>query len=307
MRTTLLTLAACLLVFQTQVAFGQASPTPRLTATTGANQPIRPDSSVQSNNFPNISVQKAMPVGDTMTATLSTSRADPPGGPGRIDIAITNANGSVPTWTGTPQGGTQGMSFFTNGIVNGNVVSDIEINGVRTPVRPNLNIKTGYLTIAAFLPDGAGGINGAPLGDWLRGHGFNDPSMLAFPDFYGADDTLYVGVDLAQWASEGFNFDATMFDRDFSVNAGRSSALPGFFFSSTALTFTETGWRTVSVYSGVATLDSMVLVGAVPLPGTTSLVALGALLMLGRGLAGSGLLTGFLSGFLNTIRPRGRR
>lgn len=289
MRTTLMAFTACLLAFQTPVVVGQASPRPPLTATTGANQTIKPDSSIQSNNFPNISVQKTMRLGDTMTATLSTSRADPPGGPGRIELPITNANGSIPTWTGTPQGGTQGMSFFTHGIVNGNVVSNIEVNGVRTPVQGNLNRKTGYLTIAAFAPDGAGGVNGAPLGDWLRGRGFIDPWMLALPDFYGSDDSLYVGVDLGQWAREGFNFDATQFGTDTTINAGRSSALPGFFFSSGALTFTEAGWQTASAYNGVATLDSMVLVGAVPLPGTFSLLALGMLLLLwARGGFGGG-------------------
>ena len=128
--------------------------TPHLTATTPATPPAYPpDQSESSRSAPSITVQKALGTGKKMVALLTTITA------GNPNSTITNANGSIPIWTGTVQAGTQGISFVVPGVVNHLPVTDLHINGVDTDTRTGLDKKLGILTILAFVDNGAGGLS----------------------------------------------------------------------------------------------------------------------------------------------------
>lgn len=268
-----------------QVAPAPKASAPRLTATDSALPKPPADSSSSNSANMRIEVQQRLDKGTRMSATLSATLPQDPGVPVVPgDSTIKNNNGTKPTWVGTVTGGNQGVAFTIPGIVNGRIVTDVVINGEKTIIPTGVKGKTRFLTLAAFIEDGFGGLKTTGLGEWLANNSYVSPAMLAIPDFTGEDvEDIYYGVDLAVWSARGFAVGEASLGTVYDIVNGLSSFFPGFVFSAGPITYNEVGFVASTPFSGIATLDAYTLVAAVPEPGTVTLVGIAvALIVFGR-------------------------
>lgn len=225
------------------------------------------DSYAMNPQNPLIRIRQRLPVGDTMNALFTSN-----------GIVITNADGSIPGYSGTVGEGTAGISFAISGIVNGKKVTDI----YQKHTDPAL--RSGILQLAALTPAplGDGGLPG--LGGWLQDNGFSRTSMFQVPDFMSSGTELYYAVDAAEWLDGGFAVPFDLPDLSFDIVNGMSSALPGVLFSTSPFMIGSGGWApTGDLYSGEVWIDSYHEMTTSPVPEPSTLGA-GALLVGGLSL-----------------------
>lgn len=231
-----------------------------------ANLVYPPDSSGMTRANPAIHVKQRLPVGDTMSATLTAN-----------NVVIKNKDGTVPEYRGTVLRGFDGIEFTAPGVVNGKVVTDIN----QTHSDPS--VGNGVLSVAAFKKqedrtEDASGFEG--LGRWLSMNGYTSDNALGVPDFIISGDIFY-GVDLSIWETAGFSELESRLGQTFTITNGRSDALPGFLFGTSAMFFNGDGWETASLFTGTVTLDSYHEF-SVPEPTSMSLFGIAAVAFLAR-------------------------
>ena len=203
---------------------------------------INPPNSIGSTRTnPSIHVKQRLPVGDTMTANITAN-----------GVVIKNKDGTVPEYRGTVPRGFDGIEFTMPGIVNGQVVTDI------FQKHSNPSVGNGILAVAAFKKEkdlAKESVEFEGLGRWLVENGYTGGNPLSVPDFIIAGDIFY-GVDLSIWGTAGFSDMESRLGQTFTITNGRSDALPGFLFGTSAMFFNGDGWETASLFSGTVTLDS---------------------------------------------------
>jgi hypothetical protein len=223
------------------------------------------DSGSFTRKNPAIHVKQRLPVGDTMRATVTAN-----------NVIIKNKDGTIPEYQGTVPRGEEGISFTLPGIANGKVVTDIHQQ------HTDPSIGTGILEVAAFK-NGQGFaedvVEAVGLGEWLSTNGYTESDALTVPDFMASSDIFY-GVDLSIWGPGGFSVNDSLLGQTFIITNGRSAALPGFLFGTSALFAGANGWETASRFSGTVTLDSYHEF-SVPEPTSAALFGLGTFALIG--------------------------
>ncbi|MDY0960971.1 PEP-CTERM sorting domain-containing protein [Massilia sp. CFBP9026] len=225
-----------------------------------------PNSSGFSRANPAIHVKQRLPVGDTMTATMTSN-----------GVVITNNDGTVPTYQETVTDVHDGVQFVMPGIVNNKIVTDI------FQTHSNPTVGNGILQAAAFNNEGEltpSLVEFEGLGGWLAENGYVSSNPLAVPDFIICGDIFY-GVDLSIWAAAGFSDMESRLGQTFAITNGRSDALPGFLFGTSAMFFNGDGWETASLFTGTVTLDSYHEFD-VPEPGSMALFGIAAIGFIAR-------------------------
>lgn len=225
-----------------------------------------PNSSESSRANPAIHVKQRLPVGDTMAATMTSD-----------GVIIRNRDGTVPTYQETVSEGYDGIQFVMPGIVNDKVVTDI------FQIHSNPEVGFGVLQVAAFRNENdltPSLVEFDGLGSWLAENGYVSGNPLAVPDFIICGDIFY-GVDLSIWAAAGFSDMESRLGQTFAITNGRSDALPGFLFGTSAMFFNGDGWETASLFTGTVTLDSYHEFD-VPEPGSMALFGIAAIGFIAR-------------------------
>jgi hypothetical protein len=219
-----------------------------------------PDSIESTRQNRGITVHQTLPVGDRMTAffTYDTNKR------------IINANGSAPYIAGTVAPTKSGIEFFVPGLMNGKKITDIDQE------HTDKNLRNGTISIGAFQssgterisqPTGISNAQEAVLEDWLIQNGYTGENELSMPDFTSGED-IYYGVDLATWAPAGIAISSLSLGQTFDVVNGFAAALPGYYFSTGALTVGPSGWTSDSALTGTVTYDSFHSVSETPEPAT---------------------------------------
>jgi len=224
--------------------------------------PIPVSSREQDKEHPSVHVIQHIPKNDTMTAMITVK-----------DVIYKNPNGTVPTFSGTSKLDNGALSFFVPGIIRepgGTKVFPTDIFQSHTD--PSLG--SGIIQLAAYQHDPGM----LPLGSFLQAN--VGDRELNVPDFITATaSNLYFGVDLTTWASEAPG-SFTLGDT-FTIVDGTSSLLPGYLFSTTPLTATDSGWTTSTPYDGTATLDSFHGLSVVPEPTSLTLAVIAISVLVG--------------------------
>ncbi len=225
------------------------------------------ESSGANPENPHFWVRQRLPVGDTMTATLTTDGGE----------TIKNADDTIPTWQGTMRQGEDGVSFIVPGIVNGKVVKDIH------QTHSNPSVANGTLEVAAFANGRNGQPEALPLGGWLADAGYVGDAWLGVPDFraVGGPD-IYYSVDIVSWNDVGITDSSTleaMFGTTFDVVDGACASWPGILFGTSPNMHDARAWAQSDPYTGTVVLDSLHDFGT-PEPATLLLAASGGVVLL---------------------------